>query len=278
MPSIAAARSARLVRPWRRAGDEDAGPERLGQDEPVARPGAALAQQPVGMGGADDRQPVLRLRVADGVAAGERAAGLADLGRGAGEDLGQHVARQVLGEGRDRQREQDPAAHREDVGQGVGRGDLAERPRVVDERREEVERADDREVVADAVDGGVVGRVEAGDQVGAGAAAASAPRPASASASRSAPSFAAQPPQSVSSVRRNGVGSCGSGHAADETVDSRATIAAGAVGSRWVPWSSKPVARRSARRGGFDSHAFPPSAAVIVRCGTPFRPPRGSGR
>src|SRR6188508_1207051 len=42
---------------------------------------------------------------------------------------------------------------------------------------------------------------------GSGAAAASAPRPASASASRSAPSFAAQPPQSVSSVRRIGAGS-----------------------------------------------------------------------
>ena len=43
--------------------------------------------------------------------------------------------------------------------QRVRRGDLPERPRVVDERREEVERADDREVVADPVGGGVVGRV-----------------------------------------------------------------------------------------------------------------------
>ena len=39
----------------------------------------------------------------------------------------------------------------------------------------------------------------------------------------------------------------------------------GAVGSRWVPWSSKPVARRSARRGGFDSHAFPPRRANVDR-------------
>ena len=59
----------------------------------------------------------------------------------------QHVARQLLGERRDRQREQDAAAHREHVRQRVRGGDLAERPRVVDERREEVERADDREVV-----------------------------------------------------------------------------------------------------------------------------------
>ena len=136
------------------------------------------------MGGADDRQPVLGLRVADRVAAGQRAARLADLGRRAREDRGQHVARQVLGEGRDRQREQHPAAHREDVGQGVRGRDLAERPRVVDERREEVERADDREVVADPVGGGVVGRVRpaisaaSGVGGGLGAEARSAPRPA----------------------------------------------------------------------------------------------------
>ena len=52
--------------------------------------------------------------------------------------------------------------------EGVGGGDLAERPRVVDERREEVERADDREVVADAVGRGVVGWVQPGDQGGIG--------------------------------------------------------------------------------------------------------------
>ena len=75
---------------------------------------------------------------------------------------------------------------------------------VVDERRKEVERADDREVVADPVRGRVVGRVEAGDQLARLRAPRPAPRPLSASASRSAPSFAAQPPQSVSSVRRIG--------------------------------------------------------------------------
>ncbi len=36
----------------------------------------------------------------------------------------------------------------------------------------------------------------------------------------------------------------------------------GAVGSRWVPWSSKPVVRRQARHGGFDSHALPPPFSV----------------
>ena len=57
-----------------------------------------------------------------------------------------------------------------------------------------------------------------------------------------------------------------------ERPTSRATIAAGADGSRWVPWSSTPVARRSARRGGFDSHAFPPRRAHVA--GSPASPER----
>ena len=181
---MAPSRCSALVRPWRLPLTSSPVPEALGQDERVARLRAALAQEPVRVAGADDGEPVLGLRVADGVAAGQRAAGLADLGRGAREDRGQHVARQVLGERRDRQGEQDAAAHREHVAQRVRGGDLAERPRVVDERREEVERADDREVVADPVGGGVVGRGQAGDErrVGArggvGAEAATARRPA----------------------------------------------------------------------------------------------------
>ena len=61
-------------------GHEQPGPQPLGQEERVAGPRPALAEQPIRMGRADDRQPVLRLGVADRVAAGERAAGLADLG------------------------------------------------------------------------------------------------------------------------------------------------------------------------------------------------------
>ena len=52
---------------------------------------------------------------------------------------------------------------------------------------------------------------------------------------------------------------------------------AGAVGSRWVPWSSKPVARRSARRGGFDSHAFPPWRFAMSSGGPPLAPRASNG-
>ena len=217
IPSIAVARSAGLVRPWRAPDTSTPVPSGLVRSSRSPGTRAALPQQVVGVGGADDREAVLGLRVADRVAAGERAARLADLGRRAGEDLGHHVARQVLGEGRDRQREQDPAAHREDVRQRVRRGDLAERPRVVDERREEVERADDREVVADPVDRRVVGRGEAGDQ------GVRAHRPRSPRRARPAPRPAG-PPRASRRSRRNrsgrsggtGLGRSSSGHDGDD--------------------------------------------------------------
>ena len=56
------------------------------------------------------------------------------------------------------------------------------------------------------------------------------------------------------------------------------SIAMGAVGPRWVPWSSKPVARRQARRGGFDSHALPPGSPCSGCLPALSSSPRRSGR
>src|SRR5215208_7549280 len=117
------------------------------------------------MAGTDHREPVFRLGIANRVTAGERPASFTNLRRRSLEHRGEGVARQLLGERRDREREEDAAAHREHVTERVGSGDLAVGSRVVDERREEVERADDREVVTQPVDGSVVGRREAGDQL-----------------------------------------------------------------------------------------------------------------
>ena len=117
------------------------------------------------MAGADHREAVLGLGIADRVAAGEHAARLANLGRGTLEHGRERVPRQLLGKGRDRQREQHPAAHREHVRYRVRRRDLAERPCVVDERRKEVERADDREIVGDAIGSRVVRRGKTGEEL-----------------------------------------------------------------------------------------------------------------
>ena len=78
--------------PPRRLGDvalpreHEPGAERLRQEDRVARPGAALRPDAVGMDGADDREPVLRLGVADRVAAGEDRARRAHLFVGGRED------------------------------------------------------------------------------------------------------------------------------------------------------------------------------------------------
>ena len=78
----------------------------------------------------------------------------------AAEDLLQHVGSEPLERERHEvERGDGPAAHRVDVRERVGGGDAAEVVRVVDDRREEVDRLDQRQVVGEPVDAGVVGGV-----------------------------------------------------------------------------------------------------------------------
>ena len=140
--------------------------ERLRQEEGVARLGAALRPDAVRVDGADDGEAVFRLVVADRVAAGEDRPGRADDLVRAGEDLAQHLGRQLLGEGRDREREQRHAAHREDIVERVRRRDRSEGPRVVDDRWEEVDGEDEGAVVVEPVHGRIVGGIEADEQIG----------------------------------------------------------------------------------------------------------------
>ena len=64
------------------------------------------------------------------------------------------------------QRHDRPAAHRVDVADRVGRGDAAEVERVVDDRHEEVGGRDQRLLVVEPVDRGVVGGLDADHQLG----------------------------------------------------------------------------------------------------------------
>ena len=116
--------------------------------------------------GADHREPELRFGVVDGVtAADERARGAHDVAT-AVEHAREQLEREPFAWPRDEvEREQRRTAHRVDVGERVGRGDATPVVRVVDDRREEVGGDDDREVVAQPVDGGVVGGVEADEQI-----------------------------------------------------------------------------------------------------------------
>ena len=158
MLSIAAGEGGRRFRAaLAAAADEQPGAESLGQQEQVAGPRPALAQDPVGVDRPDHRQAVLRLRVADRVAAREDAAGLAHLRRGSLEDRREASRGSSSGNAAidSAKRTRPPIANMSR--QRIGRGDRAVGLRVVHERREEVDRADDRDLVADAVDGGVVG-------------------------------------------------------------------------------------------------------------------------
>ena len=80
------------------------------------------------------------------------------------EDRRDRVAREVLGERGDVHRHGDPPAHREHVAARVGGGDGAEVRRVIDERREEVGRRHQRDVVGEPVDRRVVERSEPDEQ------------------------------------------------------------------------------------------------------------------
>ena len=154
---------ARLVVLARRC--DDAGAERLGEEQPVAGTEPALDEDPIGMDPSRHAESVLRLVVHDRVATGDDPAGLGDLVGAAAEDLGDdrlwHVSREA-GHG---EREHHLAPHRVDVRHGVGGGDRAPRVRVVHYRREEIDRLHDRHVGTDPVDGRVVGALEPDEQV-----------------------------------------------------------------------------------------------------------------
>ena len=69
-----------------------------------------------------------------------------DSGRG-DQDRRHRLRRHALGEGRDVERQHDPAPHGEHVAARVGRGDGAEVGRIVDERREEIGGRNQRQFV-----------------------------------------------------------------------------------------------------------------------------------
>ena len=99
------------------------------------------------------------------MAAGEDRARSANLTVGTVEDRPDDLCGQLLGEGRDREGEQRHTAHREHVVQRIRGGDRSEVVRVVDDRREEVDREDERTLVVELVHRRVIRGVEPDEQV-----------------------------------------------------------------------------------------------------------------
>ncbi len=114
----------------------------------------------------DDRESVLRLGIVDRVTADDADARLVSLLAAAGQDLGQHVHRQLVSrKADDVHREERPPAHRVDVAERVGGGDPAEGARLIHDRGEKVHRRDQRRFVVQLIDARVVGKLRSDQDV-----------------------------------------------------------------------------------------------------------------
>ncbi len=134
--------------------------ERLGEHERVPGASAGVGQHGARVDDPRDREAVLGLGIVDRVPADDRGAGLGHRVGAAAQDLAQDVRPERLERiGDEVQRRHRRAAHGVDVRERVGGGDPPERVRVVDDRREEVHRLDDRQLVGQLHDAGVVGGV-----------------------------------------------------------------------------------------------------------------------
>ena len=136
-------------------------PQRLGEHELIPGTTGSVCEEPIGVGDASDGQAVLGLGVVYRVAADDRTSGLGGNRRPATQNLDQHLGSELL----QRERHQVQGAdrgcgHRVDVGQGVGGRDAAEVERVVDDRGEEIDCLDERQVVCEPIYAGVVGGLE----------------------------------------------------------------------------------------------------------------------
>ena len=158
------------ARPFLDRGPDDAGAEPLGEDQPIAGARAGVGPDAIGIDRAGHGIAELHLGIAYRVAAEQRDAGFAQLVVAAQEDLLDGVGvEDLVGKPRDRQRRHGRPAHRVDVAERVGGGDLAVSERVVDDRREEVHRLHERRAAArPPVHTGIVGGPEVDQHPGIG--------------------------------------------------------------------------------------------------------------
>ena len=131
--------------------------ERLGQNETIADDGVGVAQNAARVHATSHGQPVLQLFVDDGVTADDERARLVNFFLAAAQNLGEDGDWKFAGwKPDDVHRGHRFAAHREHVGQRIGRGDLTKQEWIVDDRREEIDGLHEREIVGQHKDPRVV--------------------------------------------------------------------------------------------------------------------------
>ena len=145
---------------------DDADADGLGEQQHIPRLGPGVGQHLVRVDEARHRQAVLRLLVQDAVAAGDEGSGLVDLVIASPQQLVDSILGHVRRDSHDVQAQLGFTAHGVHVAEGVGGRDLAEEIGVVGNRREEIHRLHQGQVLGDLVDAGVVALVKAHQQVG----------------------------------------------------------------------------------------------------------------
>src|SRR5581483_8760030 len=148
-------------------GRDEAGPQRLGQHQLVAGLRRRVGPDLLRVDDAGDGHAELDLSVAHRVSANDEAARLHAAIGPAAEDLAEPVQAELVVRVADQvQGGLRLASHRVDVAQGVGGGHLAVDERVVDNGREEIDGLNDRNLLGQLVDTGVVVRVGADKEIG----------------------------------------------------------------------------------------------------------------
>ena len=125
-----------------------------------------IGDDPVRMDNAVDAQPVLGFVVVDGMAADQAGPGLDHFIVAAAQDLPEDAHIEMFGrEHHDIQGGERFAAHGIDIGDRIGRGDLAEPVGIIDRRGDKINGVDHRHLIGELVDRGIVGGLYADQQV-----------------------------------------------------------------------------------------------------------------
>ena len=144
----------------------DADTQRFRQQQHIACLCAAVGEHFIGMDKARHRHAVFGLGVKDTVTARNECACFIDLVVAAAQHIVDGLLRHIGRNSHNVQRQFRLAAHGVHIGEGVGGGNGAKSVGIVGDRGEEVHRLHQCQIVADAIDAGIVALIKAHQQIG----------------------------------------------------------------------------------------------------------------
>ncbi len=148
------------------AAGDCAGAQGFGEQQAVAGLRAAVLEDSFRIDQARNRVAEFGFFVADAVAADYDASGLDHFGEAAGENVLEDFEIAFFGEANHGEGGDGASAHGVNVAERVGGGDLAEGVGVVHDGGEEIDGLDECQIGVELIDAGVVGVVEADQDVG----------------------------------------------------------------------------------------------------------------